>query len=95
MVLNATFNNISYIVVVNFFGGGNRKYPEKTTDMPPVTDKLYHIYMLLGVQLSMRGNRTHNFNDDRQNYCTSRCKVVNPTTMRPRRTPIFLQFILI
>jgi hypothetical protein len=24
-----------------FIGGGNREYPEKTTDLPQVTDKLY------------------------------------------------------
>jgi hypothetical protein len=31
-------------VAVSFIGGGNRKYPEKTTDLPQVTDKtLSHI----------------------------------------------------
>jgi hypothetical protein len=30
----------SYIVAASFIGGGNRKYPEKTTDLPQVTDKL-------------------------------------------------------
>jgi hypothetical protein len=48
MVLNGTFNNIScimYIVVVSFIAGQNRlaDYPEKTTDLQQVTDKLYHI----------------------------------------------------
>jgi hypothetical protein len=37
MVFNATF---SYIVVVSFIGGENQRYPEKTTDLPQVTDKL-------------------------------------------------------
>jgi hypothetical protein len=32
-----------YIEAVNFIGRGNREYPEKTTDLPQVTDKLYHI----------------------------------------------------
>jgi hypothetical protein len=28
--------------VGSFIGGGNREYPEKTTDLSQVTDKLYH-----------------------------------------------------
>jgi hypothetical protein len=31
----------SYIVVVNFFGGGKPEYSEKTIDLSQVTDKLY------------------------------------------------------
>ena len=31
-----------YIVVVNFIGGGN-ECTEKTSNLPQVTDKLYHI----------------------------------------------------
>jgi midasin (ATPase involved in ribosome maturation) len=44
MVFNATFNNISVIsvVAVSFFGGKNRNTWRKTTDLPQVTDKLYH-----------------------------------------------------
>jgi hypothetical protein len=30
-------------VAVSFIGGGNPEYPEKTTDLPQVTEKLYHI----------------------------------------------------
>jgi hypothetical protein len=29
-------------MVVSFIGGGNRIANEKTTDLPQVTDKLYH-----------------------------------------------------
>jgi hypothetical protein len=30
----------SYIVAVSFIGGGNRRNPEKSTDLPQVTGKL-------------------------------------------------------
>jgi len=41
MVFNTTFQQyFSYIMVVSFIGGGN---PAKITDLPQVTDKLYHI----------------------------------------------------
>jgi hypothetical protein len=40
------------------------EYPEKTIDMPEVSDKNYHI-MLNQVYLAMSGIRTHNISGDR------------------------------
>jgi hypothetical protein len=33
----------SYIVAASFSSEDNQEYPEKTTDLPQVNDKLYHI----------------------------------------------------
>jgi hypothetical protein len=43
MVFNVTFNNISIISWQPFYWCRKPEYSEKTTEVPQVTDKLYHI----------------------------------------------------
>jgi hypothetical protein len=64
MMFYAIFNILQLYLGGQFSWGRKPEYPEKTPDLPQVTDRRYHI-ILHRVHLAKNEVRTHNISGDK------------------------------
>ena len=75
MVFNVIFNKISVLRGSQFYWWRKAEYMDKTTDLPQVTDKLYHL-LLYQVQFTTGG-------------CQSNYNKIMTTMAHPAQHPLF------